>query len=154
MSTTVAVEKSQASIRTTLVAYIAEGYKIEERRDVGGQEWALVEWGWRGQRVRFEVAVDRPDSGEVSRLTRRARTRTAAEIEEDAREALRRESWRALSRSIDARMRAVNAGVETFEEAFLAHLVTPDGEQLYEQLRNSEQGARLSLPAPAVEVVA
>ena len=151
--TSVAVERSQADIRSLLVGYIAEGYRIEERREPSGQEWGVVEWGYAGQRVRFEVPVEQPNQAAIEQVARRARTRKREEIEEDEREGLRRETWRSLAQSIGARMRAVGSGVETFEEAFLAHLLTPSGQQLYVQLAGGPQGSQLGLPAPTAEVV-
>jgi hypothetical protein len=42
-----------------------------------------------------------------------------------------RSNWRALFLSIKARLVAVDVGIETFEEAFLAHVVLADGQSLY-----------------------
>jgi hypothetical protein len=42
-----------------------------------------------------------------------------------------RSSWRALFLSIKARLVSVDVGIETFEEAFLAHVVLADGQSLY-----------------------
>lgn len=39
-----------------------------------------------------------------------------------------REKWRALLLTIKAKLVSVESGVESFEEAFLAHLVLPGGE--------------------------
>jgi hypothetical protein len=51
-----------------------------------------------------------------------------------------------LAWNLKARMVAVEEGVESFEEAFLAHLVDPaSGRTVYEQL--AEEG-RIELPAP------
>ena len=40
---------------------------------------------------------------------------------------LHRERWRALFLSIKAKLVSVDTGIETFEEAFLAHVVLADG---------------------------
>lgn len=45
----------------------------------------------------------------------------------------RRSRWRGLLLCIKAKFEAVNRGVETFEEAFLAHVLTPNGDTLAEQ---------------------
>ena len=44
---------------------------------------------------------------------------------EDAQE--ERSIWRALSMSIKMKLESVEAGIETFDEAFLAQIVAPDG---------------------------
>jgi hypothetical protein len=38
-----------------------------------------------------------------------------------------RQKWRALLLCIKAKLEAVESKIETFEEAFLAHVVMPDG---------------------------
>lgn len=38
-----------------------------------------------------------------------------------------RERWRALALALKAKLVSIEAGVETFEEAFLAHIVMPGG---------------------------
>lgn len=40
---------------------------------------------------------------------------------------LRRSKWRALLLCIKAKLESVESEIETFEEAFLAHVVLPDG---------------------------
>lgn len=39
----------------------------------------------------------------------------------------RRQKWRALLLAIKSKLECVASGIETFEEAFLAHVVMPDG---------------------------
>jgi hypothetical protein len=50
-------------------------------------------------------------------------------------EQLRRSRWRALLLCIKAKLESVARGVETFEEAFLAHVVMPGGDTIYEQMK-------------------
>jgi hypothetical protein len=44
----------------------------------------------------------------------------------------RRQRWRALLLCIKAKLEAVEAKIESFEEAFLAHVVLPDGKTVGE----------------------
>jgi hypothetical protein len=46
-----------------------------------------------------------------------------------------REAWRALLLCIKAKLVSVESKIETFEEAFLAHVVMPDGKTAYEHTR-------------------
>lgn len=39
-----------------------------------------------------------------------------------------RQHWRALVLAIKSKLESVECGIETFEEAFLAHVVMPDGQ--------------------------
>jgi hypothetical protein len=61
--------------------------------------------------------------------------------------------WRVLAWNLKARLEAVEEGVETFEEAFLAHLLDErTGETVYEQLVRTgtvELGAPLTPALPA-----
>lgn len=43
-----------------------------------------------------------------------------------------RQRWRALLLCIKAKLESVDSKIETFEEAFLAHVVMPDGKTVYE----------------------
>lgn len=45
---------------------------------------------------------------------------------------VRRQRWRALFLCIKAKLEAIESGIETFEEAFLAHVVMPDGRTVHE----------------------
>lgn len=47
----------------------------------------------------------------------------------------RRSKWRGLLLCIKAKFESIESGVETFEDAFLAHIVTPNGLTVGEQAR-------------------
>lgn len=52
-----------------------------------------------------------------------------------------RELWRALALSIKAKLVSVENGVESFEQAFLAHVVTDDGRTTVYQWLRAKMGA-------------
>lgn len=79
---------------------------------------AVVFFELADRRVRFEVSMPKP--GEMPRRVRASRDRWV--------EQATRERWRALALALKAKLVAVSSGVETFEEAFLAHVVVPDGQ--------------------------
>lgn len=54
---------------------------------------------------------------------------------QDKFEASRRQRGRALLLVIKAKLESVESGVETFEEAFLAHVVMSDGLTVYERIQ-------------------
>lgn len=56
-------------------------------------------------------------------------------IDSGASDAKKRSRWRALYLSIKARLVSVATGIETFEEAFLAHVVLADGQKVYEHVQ-------------------
>lgn len=45
-----------------------------------------------------------------------------------------RKSWQALASAIDAKLGAASAGIATLESEFLAHVVLPGSDTVYEQL--------------------
>lgn len=47
----------------------------------------------------------------------------------------RRQRWRSLLLAIKAKLASVDDGIETFEDAFLAHIVMPDGSTVAESVR-------------------
>jgi hypothetical protein len=47
----------------------------------------------------------------------------------------RREKWRAQLLCIKAKLVSVDSGIETFEDAFMAHVVMPDGQTVADHVR-------------------
>lgn len=72
-----------------------------------------------GRRLKFELPllVAKPGENEASRKTR---------------EQITRSRWRALLLCIKAKLEAVESKIETFEEAFLSHVIMPDGRTVAE----------------------
>jgi hypothetical protein len=96
----------------------------------------VVMFAAEGRKLRFEIA--RPDVN-AFRYTRPggyswaagARKRTTKQMEEAAAQE-DRQRWRALALVIKAKLEAVQAGIVTFEEEFLAHILLPSGETVGE----------------------
>lgn len=57
-------------------------------------------------------------------------------LSDKASEREKRQKWRALFLSIKAKLVSVDTGIETFEEAFLAHVVLADGQKLYDAVKD------------------
>lgn len=71
------------------------------------------------------------------------------EVSEAKTARLHREKWRALFLSIKAKLVSVDSEIETFEEAFLAHVVLADGSTVGQQTRPSiEQQYKTGQMAP------
>lgn len=117
-NTSVPPDRSRAEIERTLVRYGADQfmYGWEDER-------ALVGFRADGKYVRFELPI--PDRDDY-RLTERGKARSQASAEKAYDQAVR-QKWRALSLVIKAKLEAVESGIVTFEEEFLAHFVLPDG---------------------------
>lgn len=103
--TRVPVGQSRNEIEAALKRYGADGFAFgwEDGRSV-------VQFRADGRYVRFTVAM--PD----------ARSLTRAQYEQEE-----RQRWRALLLVVKGKLESVEAGIESFEEAFLAHVVLPDG---------------------------
>lgn len=123
-TTSVSVDKSQAEIRKLLLDYGAERFLFgEDVRD--GVRWVGIEFGHDGNVVRMSVPLKMPDENPLREKARRATTRTFDQILSEAVEQEARRVWRVIFWSLKARMVAVEEQLETFEQAFLAHLVDP-----------------------------
>lgn len=125
--TTVPVEKSRAEIESILSRYGASrfGYMI----DTTG---AAIAFEARGRRVRFELPLPAKEAYRMA--PRRARDvvprRRSDEDTHRHWEQACRQRWRALALVIKAKLEAVECGITTFEDEFLAHIVLPSGETI------------------------
>ena len=108
--TKVPVEQSRAEIERTLQRYGATAFAFFSE---AGK--AIIVFQAKDRRVRFDLPLLHKAGPENN-----AETRTR---EQDT-----RRKWRALLLCIKAKLESVASGIETFEEAFLAHIVLPDGE--------------------------
>lgn len=144
-STKVPVEKSQAEIRKLLSQHDAGRFAFGEERD-NSQRYAAISFTLGQHAVRLRVPLKLVDERTVREMYQRARTKTASEIRDELYVQEERRIWRVLAWNLKARMVAVEEGLETFEEAFLAHLVDQaTGRTIYENLVDH---GRVELTAP------
>jgi len=127
--TTVPVDKSKAEIERLVSRYGATGF---------ASGWqgprAIIQFVCRGRHTRFTMEL--PDRTE-RRFTQKttgygARSETAAQALWDQ---ACRQKWRALTPLVKAKLEAVDANIASFEEAFFADIVMPDGRTVYESAR-------------------
>jgi hypothetical protein len=145
-STSVPVERSQSEIRKLLAKHGCGRFAFGEERDDIGQRWAAISFTYGGHAVRMRVPLKLVDERSVKAKAERAYRKTADEIRDEMYEQEEKRIWRVLSWNLKARMVAVEENVETFEEAFLAHLVDQQtGRTIYQSL--AEDG-RVQLAAP------
>jgi hypothetical protein len=105
--TTVTVDRTKAEIEQTLTRYGADrfAYFVEPKG-------AVIIFEAHGRRLRFNLPLQ--------------------EGTEAKSEWIRRQRSRALLLCIKAKLESVASDIETFEEAFLAHVVMPDNRTVYE----------------------
>lgn len=119
--TEVSAERSRAEIEKTLIRYGAAGFAY-------GWQGAVVVIGFEMQdrRIRFKLPMPDKNLREFTHTPSRGNKRSPQEAEA-AWEQATRQKWRALSLAIKAKLEAVESGITTFEEEFLAHIVLPNG---------------------------
>lgn len=140
-STSVPVERSQTEIERTLMRYGAD--KFAYARD-GSR--AMIAFSAHGRRVRFELLL--PDINEF-RTTPTGRQRRGGSVDTEWQQACR-QRWRSLALSIKARLAAVEDGIDSFEDAFLSHIVLPSGETVGTWMAPQIDKAYISNRMPAL----
>jgi len=90
--------------------------------------------GWQGENVRIEF------------LCRDRHIRMI--MTEPGVDQAKRQKWRALLLLVKAKLEAVDAKIATFEEAFLADIVMPDGRTVWEATREPIKVAYQGGPMP------
>lgn len=144
--TQVPVRKSIEEIERTVARYgaTAFGYAYEGSR-------AVIQFAIAERRVRFDLTI--PPRSEFTR-TPTGQMRWNDDTIDKAWEQAQRQRWRALLLFVKATLEAVEAGLLTVEEAFLAHIMLPDGSTTYDWMGPQlaevyETGAMPELLPPA-----
>lgn len=123
--TAVTVQASRVEIEKLVRGAGADAFMFAEDIDV-----ARVSFRMEGRLLRFDIPLPAPDEERFLTIVRGAagrQKRTAAQAAAAYDRAVR-ELWRALALTIKAKLTAVEAGIVTFEEEFLAHVVLADGQ--------------------------
>lgn len=148
--TVVPVERSQGEIRKLLYRHGATNFAFTETV-VEGTHRAAVDFVLMEQRVRVRVPLRSPDPKVVRAKATNARTRTAADIERDLFEQEAKRIWRVMFHVLKARLVSVEEGVETFEEAFLAHIVDPmTGLTMWDAVQGAVESGALKIGGPGL----
>ena len=127
--TSVSVEKSRAEIEATLVRYGASSF--------------MYGWDFRGAMIAFVIDVGAEQKRQVRfhlplpsrderRFTQHSRGRRTPDAAEALWEQACRQRWRALALVVKAKLEAVETGIATFEDEFLAYIMLPEGQTVGE----------------------
>jgi hypothetical protein len=125
--TDVPADRSRAEIEQILRKYGAEDFAY-------GQSGltAMIGFGANGRMVRFTLPL--PKRGDYTTDKQHAQgVRTA---------------WRCLALCIRAKLESVESGIETFEHAFMANIVLPDGRTVGQHVMPAIQQAYESKNTP------
>jgi hypothetical protein len=120
-ATTVSVEKSRAEIEKLITRYGATSTAF-----MNAPGRAIVCFEASGRRIMFELKL--PDRTEKRFLKDYRGYTMPANKQMDKWEQACRQCWRALALVIKAKLEAVETGITSFEDEFLAHIVMPDGQ--------------------------
>lgn len=100
--TKVPVDQTRSEIERTLLRYGAKSFAYFSEK---GR--AIIIFEAADRRLRFDLPVPEGESNKEQQQ--------------------RRQKWRAMLLCIKSKLESVESKIETFEEAFLAHVVMPDG---------------------------
>lgn len=154
--TSVSVESSQGAVRKLLTKYGAQRFTFSEGAGEDGRTWVMLEFVYapeydRPHLIRLLVPCKPPDEGSIKRKAQRARTRTAADIKAEAMEQEMRRIWRVIFHNLKARMESVAEEVESFEQAWLPHIVDPaTGMTLWQRVEPAVTAGRLVIGGPGL----
>lgn len=120
-NTEVSSDRSRAEIEKTLRRYGARSFAY------GWDELAaVIMFELADRRIRFRLPMPDRNSREFTHTPGRGQRR-AEEAIDRAWEQAQRQRWRALALVIKGKLEAVEAGITTVEQEFLAHIMLPDG---------------------------
>jgi hypothetical protein len=147
-TTQVPVARSQGELRDLLRKFGAQQFSFGE-----GADWAGVEFIHADQLVRVRCPLKPPDANAVSdHYSKNRKSPDASRQTLLNREAMR--VWRVLVWTIKARLVAVEEGLETFEQAFLAAIVDPaTNRTIWEQAREAVEGGAFKLGGAGLRAI-
>lgn len=126
-NTQVSVERSRAEIENTLARYGAQQFMYGWNADGAVVAFVVEPEPGQKRQVRFQLPL--PSRG-LREFTHHSRgQRTASEAERRWEQACR-QRWRALNLVVKAKLEAVESGIATFEDEFLAYIMLPNGQNV------------------------
>ena len=147
--TETSVEASRMEIERTLTRYGADHFAY-----MNGPDKAVVAFQvafqQRSLRVRFDMPMPRRDEKQFTEYRRGhgkifQRTESAAFAEWQQ---ACKQRWRALALVIKAKLEAVETGIATFEQEFLAYIVLPNGDRVGDTAIPAIEAAADGKPMP------
>ena len=87
---------------------------------------AVIMFEAHNRRIRFLLPMPDRDDREFAHTPAKRQARSPQQAEAAYEQAVR-QRWRALALAIKAKLEAVEVGITSFEDEFLAHVMLPDG---------------------------
>jgi len=123
-NTDVTSEKSRGEIEKTLARYGADQFFYGWDRDR-----ATIGFRMENRRVQFVLPLPDRNDDEFIYTPAKKYLRSDRDAEAAYEQAVR-QKWRALALVVKAKLEAVESGITTFEDEFLAHIVLPNGQRV------------------------
>jgi hypothetical protein len=139
--TEVPIEKSRTEIET-LVRKSGATKFVSSWDD----KESIIIFVCRNRLIRFKVPMPTMEEAKKT-VTGKVRHEDNARKKWLEKEGRRR--WRALLLCIKAKLESVSSGIETFDEAFLSHIVTDDKRTVYERILDTKSTLKMLPPAEA-----
>lgn len=130
--TTVAVDRSEAEIRALLRRYNASGFIIGE-----SMGRAQIAFEMNNRRIIMRLELPERSEKRFHQTAARRNTRSPEAALAQWEQACR-EKWRSLVLCLKAKLESVQTGIETFDQAFMAHIALPSGETMGEWASREE----------------
>ena len=134
-NTDVSTVKSITEIERTVTRYEATGFAYAWQGSV-----AIVGFQISGYNIQFRLPLPSRDDPEVSQTPSGRPHKSQATIEKKWEQA-KRQRFRALSMAIKMKLEAVECGITTVVEEFLAHIVLPGGKRVIDHTRQAVEAA-------------
>jgi len=140
--TSVPVGRTRGEIETLVEKYGATRFASGWMDDLK----AAISFVAHGRLVRFVLPLPTKEQvvATLKKTNQRYRWSTPpASVVDNALAAEQRRRWRCLLLAMKAKLEVVETGIETFEQAFLANIVTSENMTVYERLTMEGSGVKL-----------
>ncbi len=139
--TTVSVERSQVELERTLARFGATGFM---RGWDNKENVAMLVFEIHQRRVKLIIPMPTPD--DVSR--RADGSSRPVQHRKGVLEQATRQRWRALILIVKAKLEAVESGISTIEEEFMANILLPSGQTVGQWMQPQIEAAYLTGAMP------
>ncbi len=140
-NTEVPIDRSKSEIEKILTRYGADQFMYGT-----SVAQAMIAFRANNRHVRFILPLPDP-ADQQFRRTATGRVRRGAAVNKEYAQEIRRR-WRALALSIKGKLEAVQTGIMTFEEEFMAHIVLPNQQTVGEFMLPQIEEAYLTKSMP------
>lgn len=139
--TSVPVGRTRGEIETLVEKYGATRFASGWMDDLK----AAISFVAHGRLVRFVLPLPTKEQvvATLKKTPRYQWSTPPASVVDNALAAEQRRRWRCLLLAMKAKLEVVETGIETFEQAFLANIVTADNMTVYERLTMEDSGVKL-----------